>query len=340
MSQRTVFWLAGALVILALLAIVGQREQQSQTPGGEMFLPGLLESLDDIERVEIVRRGEEPVATLERDASGWMVLERDGYPADLRKIRHALLTLAETQILEAKTADAALHDRLGVEAITADTAGGIAVRLIGTAAPVEFIVGDAAGEYRRYVRRQNEDQSYLINRDPELGTTVIDWLDAAIVDIDDARVQQVTVSRPDGETLVVSKDVRGQPNFTVENLPEERELLYASIANVMGNVLEGLALDDVERLTDATEEVIVTEFRTFDGLLITAESSERDEGTWVSFAATADQTLPPESTETRAAAEAEAAEINGRVRGWRYKIPTYKFEQLTREMTDLLQAVD
>ncbi len=340
MSQRTVFWLAGALVILALLAIVGQREQQSQTPGGEMFLPGLLESLDDIERVEIVRRGEEPVATLERDASGWMVLERDGYPADLRKIRHALLTLAETQILEAKTADAALHDRLGVEAITADTAGGIAVRLIGMAAPVEFIVGDAAGEYRRYVRRQNEDQSYLINRDPELGTTVIDWLDAAIVDIDGARVQQVTVSRPDGETLVVSKDVRGQSNFTVENLPEERELLYASIANVMGNVLEGLALDDVERLTDATEEVIVTEFRTFDGLLITAESSERDEGTWVSFAATADQTLPPESTETRAAAEAEAAEINGRVRGWRYKIPTYKFEQLTREMTDLLQAVD
>jgi hypothetical protein len=340
MSQRTVFWLAGALVILALLAIVGQREQQSQTPGGEMFLPGLLESLDDIERVEIVRRGEEPVATLERDASGWMVLERDGYPADLRKIRHALLTLAETQILEAKTADAALHDRLGVEAITADTAGGIAVRLIGTAAPVEFIVGDAAGEYRRYVRRQNEDQSYLINRDPELGTTVIDWLDAAIVDIDGARVQQVTVNRPDGETLVVSKDVRGQSNFAVENLPEERELLYASIANVMGNVLEGLALDDVERLTDATEEVIVTEFRTFDGLLITAESSERDEGTWVSFAATADQTLPPESTETRAAAEAEAAEINGRVRGWQYKIPTYKFEQLTREMTDLLQAVD
>ncbi len=340
MNQRTVLWLAGALVILALLAVVGQREQQPRTQGGEMFLPGLLESLDDIERVELVRRGEEPVATLERDASGWIVLERDGYPADLRKIRHALLTLAETRILEAKTADAALHDRLGVEAITADTAGGIAVRLIGSAAPVEFIVGDTAGEYRRYVRRQNEDQSYLINRDPELGTTVTDWLDAAIVDIDGARVQQVTVSRPDGETLVVSKDVRGQSNFAVVNLPEERELLYAAIANVMGNVLEGLALDDVERLTNITEAVILTEFRTFDGLVITAQSSERDEEAWVSFTATIDQTLPPEPVETRAAAEAEAAEINGRVQRWRYKIPTYKFEQLTREMTDLLQAVD
>ncbi len=340
MNQRPVLWLVGALVIVAILAVVGQRGQQPQTQSGEIFLPGLLESLDDVERVELVRRGEEPVATLERDASGWKILERDGYPADLNKIRHALLSLAETQILEAKTADAALHDRLGVEAITADTAGGIVIRLIGTAAPVAVIVGDAAGDYRRYVRRQNEDQAYLINRDPELGTTVTDWLDAAIVDIDGARVQQVTVSRPDGETLVVSKDVRGQSNFTVENIPEDRELLYAAIADVMGNVLEGLTLDDVERLTDITEAVILTEFRTFDGLVITAQSSERDEGTWVSFTATIDQTLPPESVETRAAAEAEAADINGRVEGWRYRSPAYKFEQLTREMTDLLQAVD
>ncbi len=89
-----------------------------------------------------------------------------------------------------------------------------------------------------------------------------------------------------------------------------------------------------------TAEVIVTEFRTFDGLLMTAQSMERDEGAWVSFAATVDETLPAESEATRAAAEAEAAEINGRVQGWRYKIPTYKFEQLTREIADLLQAVD
>ena len=144
MNHRTVSWLVGALVILAILAVVGQRQQQPQARSGEMFLPGLLESLDDIVRVELVGRAEKPVVTLERDTSGWTVLERDGYPADLRKVRHTLLSLAETQILEAKTADSALHDRLGVEAITADSAGGIAVRLIGSAAPFEIIVGDAA----------------------------------------------------------------------------------------------------------------------------------------------------------------------------------------------------
>lgn len=340
MNHRTVSWLVGALVVLAILAAIGQWQQQPQAQSGDMFLPGLLESLDDIVRMELVGRGEEPVVTLERDVSGWTVLERDGYPADLRKVRHTLLSLAETQILEAKTADSTLYDRLGVEAVTTDTAGGIAIRLIGSTAPFEIIVGDAAGDYRRYVRRQNEDQSYLINRDPELGTSATDWLDATIVDIDGERIQQVAVTRPEGETLVVSKEVRGQSNFTVETIPEERKLRYDSIANVLGNVLERVMLDDVERLGDTTEEIIVTEFRTFDGLVITARSLERDQGAWVSFAATVDPMLPPESEETRVAAAAEAAAINERVQGWRYQISTYKFEQLTRTMADLLQAVD
>jgi len=286
--------------------------------------------------------GEEPITTLERGEVEWTILERDGYPADLNKIRHALLSLAETQILEAKTADPAFHDRLGVEAIAADTAGGIEVRLIGPAEPVEVIVGNTAGEYRRYVRRKNENQTYLINRDPEFGATLTDWLDTTIVDVDSQRIRQVTVSHTDGETLIVSKDVRGQPSFSVENVPEERELRYDSIANVMGSVLDGLTLEDVERLTDTTAEVVETEFRTFDGLVIKTHALERGEEGWVSFAATVDPTLPEEevSEEMRVAAEAEAARINARLQGWQYRISTSKFDQLTRGMADLLQDSD
>ncbi len=340
MNNRTMIWLAGALVILAILAMIGQRGQQPQTQSGNMFLPGLLESLDDVRRVEIVGAGEERLETLERNDSGWTVLERGGYPADLTKTRHALLSLAETQILEAKTANPALHDRLGLEAITSDTAGGIAVELIGPAEPVRIIVGDAEGDYQRYARRQGEDQTYLINRDPELATSAVDWLDTVIVNVDGERIQRVTVSRSDGEPLIVSKAVRGQANFTVENIPEGRKIRYDSIANVMGNILESLTLDDVEPLTETTDEVIVTEFRTFDGLVITARSLERDDSAWASFAAAVDPTLPLESEQTRADAAVEATEINERVQGWRYQIVPYKFDQLTREIADLLQDVE
>ncbi len=86
--------------------------------------------------------------------------------------------------------------------------------------------------------------------------------------------------------------------------------------------------------------MIVTEFRTFNGLAITARSFERDDAAWASFTAMVDPTLPDESEEMRSAAETEAAEINAKVEGWRYQIPTFKFEQLTREMEDLLQDIE
>jgi hypothetical protein len=340
MNNRTLLWLSGALVVLLLLASLGQREQQPQTVSGETLLPGLSDSLDDVQRIEIIGRGVETVATLERGESSWTIVEKGGYPADLNKTRHLLLSLAETQILEAKTANPGLHDRLGVEALTSETAGGIGVRLTGLAEPLEIIVGDAEGDYQRYVRRQGEDQTYLINRDPEPAESAADWLDTAVVDIAGDRIQRISVTRPDGESLIVSKDVRGQANFAVENIPEGRELRYDSIPNVMGSVLVGLTLDDVEQDTGTTENEIVTEFLTFDGLAITATSIERDETAWVSFSAMVDPALPAESEDTRAAAETEAATINARVQGWRYQIPTTKFDQLTRSMTDLLKELE
>ncbi|HEY5622121.1 MAG TPA: DUF4340 domain-containing protein [Gammaproteobacteria bacterium] len=342
MNNRTLIGLAGALVVLGALALFGQREQRPQTVAGEILLPGLEDSLDEITSVEIIGAGNTRIATLERADADWVVAERDGYPADLTKTRHALLSFAETTILEAKTANPALHDRLGVEDVSAQDATGALVRILGPADPadpVEVVVGGGEGEYQRYVRRQGEDQSYLINRDPQIYLETTEWLDTTLLDLDSNRVKQVTVTRP-AETLVVSKDVRGQTNFTVQDIPEGRELRYESIPNVLGSVLSNLTLDDVQRADGPLGDAIVSEFVTFDGLVITAESVEVGDEAWVSFSASVDPALPEESVETRADAEAEAAEINARVEGWRYAIPTVKFEQLTRSMDDLLREVE
>ncbi len=339
MNNRTLIWLAGVLVALGALAIVGQREQQPQTVAGEILFPGLEDTLDDVSSVEIVGAGNELIATLERADPEWVVAERDGYPADLTKTRHALLSLAETTILEATTANPALHDRLGVEDVAAESAAGLLVRVVGPADSIEVVVGNAEGDYQRYVRRQGEEQSYLINRDPEIYSVVTDWLATEIIDVDADRIKQVTVTRLE-ETLVVQKEVRGQTNFTVLDIPEGRELRYDSIPNVMGGVLSDLTLEDVGRVTDLAQNVIETEFLTFDGLLISAQSVEEDGNAWASFSAMVDPALPEESEQTRADAEAEAAEINARVGGWRYRISTVKFEQLTRSMDDLLQEVE
>jgi hypothetical protein len=224
----------------------------------------------------------------------------------------------------------------------------LAVTLSGPATTVTAIIGDATGDYRRYARRSGEDQSYLINRDPELGATAADWLDTTLIDLPAERVREITVRHPDGETLHVFKIASEQINFTVEGVPEDRSLLYDSVANAMGSALQSLTLEDVEPATAAATAPTITEFKTYDGLVLTVLGIERDDTTWISVAAAADpsavgrEPAPAEAegsdAEPTPSAIQQAQEINARLDGWRYRIPAYKFEQLTRRMADLLQA--
>ena len=67
----------------------------------------------------------------------WAVAEKDGYPADVEKVRQTLISLAEARIVEPKTANPDFYDRLGVEGVEDEAAGGLAVMLTGADTPVK-----------------------------------------------------------------------------------------------------------------------------------------------------------------------------------------------------------
>ena len=335
---------AAALVVVALLA---QRSESPSVQRMEPLLPGLAESLNDVERVTVVKAGGETVATLERGEPGWTVAERQGYPADTPKLRQALIALGEARIVERKTATAALYDRIGVEDVAANEAAGLALTITGGGSWPTLILGDAEGGSQRYVRRADEAQSYLIDRNPDLPRNTPQWLDPEIVDVRGDRVQQVTITHPDGEVVRVYKDARGQTNFSVADLPEGRELQYPGVANVTGNALRELNLEDVERAAERPDlpPLTTVEFRTFDGLVVTIEGFERDDAGWILVSASTDAEQAArfsEEQEGDAPAEAsppvnEAAGIEARTGGWAYKIASYQFDQMTRRLEDLLQ---
>ena len=378
MTYRTVTVLAAALVVLGALALIAQYDPQPPSPGGGLLLPGLADDLDQVTQVAIMGAGSEPVATLLRGEDGnWSVAEKNGYPADVEKVHHTLISLAESRIVEPKTANPEFYDRLGVEDVGSGDAGGLSVTLSGTDSTANVIVGDSEGAAQRYVRIAEQAESFLIDRDPEVGSETADWLATEILAIPGSRIARVTVTHPDGEVVSVSKADSEQTNFDVEAIPEGRELQYASIANVMGTVLASLRLQDVEPLTEPDVPVTVTEFVTFDSLAITAESFERDDEPWVAFRAeyrppveTPDVETPDEDSESDADADsesdseseqvpatddasgegdegagendgvdvaAEAAELDQRLAGWRYRIASYQFDQMTRRMDDLLR---
>jgi len=356
MSRGVVIGLAAALVALVLLLSFGQRGGGSSSAAGDVFMAGLEDSIGGIERVAIVKANGEAVATLERRPDRWVAVDRSGYTASASKLRQALTQLAEARILEQKTANAELYSRLGVEDVTGADATGISVAF--TAAGKELptvILGNVEGSKYRYVRRAGEAQSFLIDRNPDFPRTPAQWLDSQIVNIDSERVREVTITHADGEAVRLSKTGPELTNFEIAGIPAGRELLYPGVANVIGGALRELNLEDVQPApTEAAEQPTIVEVRTFDGLVVRVTGTKTNDESWITLEASVDAAAAAQSASATTAAtpaeagavpatppadpNAEAAAINSRVGGWRYKIAGFQYDQMTRRMADLLKA--
>jgi uncharacterized protein DUF4340 len=354
MSQRTVAILAGALVVLLALVIFGQRTS-APVGTGSALVPDLAAALGDLERVTVVKANGETVATLEKRPDNWVVADKHDYVANAAKLRQALTALSEAKILEQKTANPALYGRLGVEDVTGASAAGVSIALAAQGHDLPTIIlGNAEGSKYRYARRAGEAQSYLIDRNPDVPRAAAQWVDSVIVDVRGERVREVTITHADGEVVHLSKASSELANFEVAGVPKGRELSYPGVANVVGNALRELNLEDVEPASAPAEQPTVVEYRTFDGLVVRVTGSKRGDEDWIALEASVDAATaaPPAAPAEGAAVEgaatpatpaadpsAEAQRINAKVGGWRYKIAGFQYDQMTRRMADLLKAV-
>ncbi|HEU4617005.1 MAG TPA: DUF4340 domain-containing protein [Gammaproteobacteria bacterium] len=423
MSSRALIGLAAALVVLIGLAVFAHRgTAPTELGNGALFLPSLEKKLNDVDRVEVVRGGKEPVATLIRKQNNWVVQEKDSYPADIGKVRAVLLDLAEAHIVEQKTSNPEYYSRLGVESVDQAKAAGTQVTLrTGDMTVAAVTVGKEAGNGYRYVRQNDKAESYLVDKRVDIPRDAAKWLVPDIVDVRPDRVREVAIERPSGEKVTLTKSAPEQPNFTVENVPKGRELQYPGVADVTGGALRELRLEDVAVAEADAAPDVTTTYRTFDGLVVTVKGFEKDKDRWIELEASVDEEQAkqaaakaeqaaakteqaagktaaagssvagapaknaaassgsaadsPASGASEAAAgsvdaaaggdaegsaaagktsaasdsktsdkpkapdpHAEAEQINARVHGWRYRIASYQYDQMTRRMEDLLKA--
>ena len=370
MNTRSLLIVAAAAVVLIALAFVGRERPQTLSRNDTLLLPELEDVFNDVDEIVVTKAGDEKVATLDRGADGWSVAEKDGYPADVGAIRQALLAISEAKIVETKTANPDYYDRLGLTSVDQEDSAGTAVTIRYDDKTLPTIIfGDTEGTNYRYARPADDAQSLLIDRDPKLPRETSGWLRAEILDVQGDRVQQVTIDHADGETVVINKEGRAQTNFSVAPIPEGRELRYPGVANVIGNSLRSLKLEDVRRDEPDVGDVVATaEFKTFDGLVVTATGISIDDADWLRFSAAfdtqqavkfatekVDDNLADaakddassdddgddgDSAKDNADPRDEADAINARVGGWLYKIADFQYQQMTRRIEDLLKPLE
>ncbi len=351
MTQRTVAMLAAIAVGLVLLLVVVRNVDMDGTreATGRLLLPEFAPLANDIREVSIAGAGQ--VVTLRRNDEGWVVIEREDYPADMGKLRPLVIALSEAVIVEEKTSNPELYARLGLGDPGGETAAdtndealvdgavdsegeGTRVTVSGEGARSTVIFGNTAQGNNRYARVADEPGSFLVDINPDLPQSAAEWLDPQITDIGADTVRLVTIEHADGERVELARpDDAETPDYVAVNLPEGRELTYPSVGNSIAGALDDLELDDVRRRSEGDADTTAV-FATADGLEVSVELIEEgdeeetsDVATWLRFSASAN------SEEAKGAADA----LNERLGNREYRVAEYKAELLTRRWDDLLK---
>ena len=328
MNKSNLKILAGTTIALIAVLLALQFSSRDSTLNDDgLLFQDLRDRINDVTTLTITRAGDAGVTVIHRTADNWVIASRDNYPVDIARIRQLLLQIAAAKMVEQKTSDPDLYSQLGVQDPAIEGSKGTRIQVSGPDVSYDLIVGNVAQPGYRYVRKFEVSRSWLIDKDPGIPGSPAEWLVRDIIDIKSADVRSVTIRHPDGEEIRMSKDSADAPEFAVVNIPDGRELSYATVANGIGGALNALTLDDVRKGVAIETDAVSTTYETFAGNRIVVLTNEEDGESWIAL------TVAPGDD-----ADTDAASLNERVQGWQFRIADYKANQLTRRWEDILKA--
>jgi len=187
------------------------------------------------------------------------------------------------------------------------------------------------------------------------------WLDTEVMRLEPASVSRVTVTQPDGEVLVVAKEAKDDPIWTIADVPEGSEPKSVGIGGTVAGALQWLDFDDVAAASSRPlpeGDRVTSVFETWDGLRVTVTAArepppakepgaEGEDTTGAETPAEADQpeaepqpadwiALTVEAGESATdEAREQAAKLNARVSPWVYKVGNYKASTLRQRLADV-----
>ena len=322
MNRRRLWTLIVVVVVLALGAgLVVDGGDDTHGGGdqvGQPLLVGLTDALTDLSTTELRSRAD--TVTLIRTGDEWLVAERGGYPVNFESLVGLLDTLSEATIVEKKTARSVYHARLGVADPVEEDSQAIVVSLSASdeSSTWSLVVGESStgGSGGSYVRMENDPQVWLASKSIQIDEDPTSWINTTITNVDSDDVIQVEIVRVDGESLIVRRD-DGEENLVVDDVPDGRELRYATVANELARSLTNIRMTDVrpvsgEPWTDANQAT----YQLVDGTSVVVQARKEGEEHWLRL----------DRGETALAS-------------WEYKVTSYTYEDFAKGIEDLLKPL-
>lgn len=328
MQRRSLLILGGAaLAVTGAVILLGPGgTPQPDTGTAPLMFQGLAQKLAGAARIEVTRH-DGRLAVL-RQGEAWVLPDKANYPVRPEKVRELLVGLTELRLMEPRTSDPEMLDRLGLQdpGHNGSTASLLRVLDASGGAIAELVVGRRRVRTQGnvpetvYVRRPDENQSWLaegrlpLDADPQL------WIDRDLANLPRERILRAEIHRKGEAALVLTRGEGPDGRLSVTQPATTPPLEQSSLDNIAGG-FEFLTFTDVHPEGQIPgEETGQARFALTDNLAITIRGNRDGEAFWVRLAAEGDE---------------EAARLNARWRGWAYQVGAWKEKSFMPRLEDL-----
>ncbi len=345
MSDRKLTILAIVAVFMVIWAVV-QSRVSNRTKVESDKPTHLIQGLDPADIDSIVLKTSEETATLKRQQRGFVVINKDNYPAKTSEINNLITKILEIQrSSQFVTDNVSNHEDLGVTEEEANTV----VKFFKTDS--SLLTGVIAGKANEvgqgtYVRLASNDKVYVAPSLPWLGGTAMSYVEQELVSVKREDIVSVTVSTVGGEyTLKTTDDGKG---VILENIPAGKKFKSDDGDSVF-TALTSLRCDDVKKKSgDLTFDGGFV-CRLKDSTVYTLKIAQKDDKTYVTCEAEFTDKTPVtiglkaepqeelKKKEAKLFAQENALKFTQKHQGWVYEISEWKAKNLTKELSDLIE---
>lgn len=329
-GKKIIFILAGiCCLLLALLLIDGNPDRRGGDNQEENYLPELKHRLAEITAIQI--KSNQDSVVLEMQNNAWHVASRDNYPAQTNLIRQLIYGIAELTIVEIKTADESLLDKIDLAERSGDA---VRVKLMdasgNTISDILFGKSQAAlsGQGKDWFVRQFDDsQSWLVNGVIPLYASANQWLDKTVLSLDRDEIREVVLIPDPDDRLVIRRDDESMA-FELQDIQPGDEVETYELDEIV-DAARTVVIDDVRvKAADRTssDETAVV-LKTNGGLSVEITVADSEQG-WISLIAKVE-------VDDQAVVD-QAQAFNDQWSPWEYKIAKYKLDTLLQDKNDLI----
>lgn len=309
-----------------------------------LFLPSLMQKPDQISKV--ILQDKRHTITLQKGANGWQMVERNNYPVLKDKVEELLYSIADLRVVEPKTSNHDLYKQLDVNDLNDADSSTILITVSDAynATLAKFFIGKREGirvgeEYQEhiFVRKADEDQTWLVEGVMPLSNDFRDWVEQPLIGIiESEQIRSVEIDKPKGDKIVISKAKEDQEDFSLENLQAKQGMvLDLDAVNTVPFEIAELEYRDVQPVSGSVNwnNSINTTLETFAGVKIILNFVKDGDKVLAKVHADASQEVKPELLE-------KVLAFNNSKKDWVYEIAPEMYKELALHKTDFLKPKD